>query len=77
MILLLHSGYISFLLFRYFACRWKNAFKWQQKVKVTANMQENRIFIYVLFFCLLAQFQGMKNTTVYDFFLEVVGNILI
>ena len=46
-------------------------------MKMTANMGENRIFIYVLFFCLLAQFQGMKNTTVYDFFLEVVGNILV
>lgn len=76
MILLLHSGYISFLLFKYFACRWKNAFEWQQKVKVTTNMWENRIFIYV-FFCLLVQFQGMKYITVYDFFLQVVGNILI
>lgn len=50
MILLLHSGYISFLLFKYFACRWKNAIEWQQKVKVTANMGKNRIFIYVIVF---------------------------
>lgn len=46
-------------------------------MKVTANMGKNRIFIYLLFFCILAQFQGMKNKTLYDFSLEVIGNILI
>lgn len=42
---------------------------------MTANMQENRIFIYVLFSVFWHSFRD-ENTTVYDFFLEVVGNIL-
>jgi len=77
MILLLHSGLYKLSFLQIFCLQMKECFGVATKDENDCKHGENRIFIYVLFFCLLAQFQGMKNTTVYDFFLEVVGNILV